>query len=192
MKDKKSLFILLAGVLLLLASVLAYIQPWQNWPDQETKAWQLTVVGSDGSKKVLSFQDIRELPAHKGSGGFFSTVGIVFGPYQTKGVTLVELCNTVGGIKPGEALMVSARDGYSTVLSYEQVKGDFITYSTDLKEVPHQELTTILMYQQDGRLLSDADGKPLRIAIVGSPPNLLTEGNYWVKWVNELEVLRAP
>ena len=192
MKDKKSLFILLAGVLLLLASVLAYIQPWQNWPDQETKAWQLTVVGSDGSKKVLSFQDIRELPAHKGSGGFFSTVGIVFGPYQTKGVTLVELCNTVGGIKPGEALMVSARDGYSTVLSYEQVKGDFITYSTDLKEVPHQELTTILMYQQDGRLLYDADGKPLRIAIVGYPPNLLTEGNYWVKWVNELEVLRAP
>jgi len=192
MKDKKSLLILLTGVLLILASVLAYIQPWQNWPDQETKAWQLTVVGSDGSERVLSFQDIRELPAHKGNGGFFSTVGIVFGPYQTKGVTLEELCNTVGGIKPGEALMVSARDGYSTVLSYEQVMGDFITYSTDLKEVPHQELKTILMYQQDGRLLSDADGKPLRIAIVGSPPNLLTEGNYWVKWVNKLEVLKAP
>lgn len=192
MKDRKSLLILFTGVLLILVSVLAYIQPWQNWPDEETKGWQLTVVGSDGNEKVLSFQDIRELPAHEGNGGFFSTVGIVFGPYQAKGVTLEELCNIVGGIKPNEALMVSARDGYSTVLSYEQVMGDFITYSTELKEVPHQELKTILMYQQDSRLLSDADGKPLRIAIVGSPPNLLTEGNYWVKWVNKLEVLKAP
>ncbi len=86
--------------------------------------------------------------------------------------------------------MVSAIDGYSTVFDYAQIMGGFITYNpTTLKEEPHGELKPILMYQQDGKPLSDDDGKPLRIAIVGKD-GLLTEGSNWVKWVNKIEVLK--
>ncbi|MEQ8200947.1 MAG: molybdopterin-dependent oxidoreductase [Syntrophomonadaceae bacterium] len=192
MKDKRSTLILLAGILLILASALIYFQPWSRQLDAETKAWTLTLVGRDGTEKVLSYKDLTALPTYKGEGGFFSTVGIVYGPYSAQGVTLEELCRQVGGITPGDAVMISARDGYSTVLDYEQVMGGFITYDTNLKEVPHDELKTVLIYRQDGQPLPDEDGKPLRLAIIGTRKGLLTEGNYWVKWVNKIEVLKTP
>lgn len=191
MKNKPSQVVLLAGLLLLLAAVLFYLQPWKGQVDAETKAWTLTLVGRDGTAKILSYDDLTRLPAYKGQGGFFSTVGIVYGPYSAQGVTLEQLCQHVGGIMPGDILMISARDGYSTAFDYEQVMGGFITYDTNLKEVPHEELKTVLMYRQDGRPLSEDDGKPLRIAIIGTQKGLLTEGNYWVKWVNRIEILET-
>jgi hypothetical protein len=100
------------------------------------------------------------------------------------------LCQLVGGITSDDIVMISASDGYSTVFDYDQVMGKFITYDTrTLKEVPHSELKTVLIYQQDGKSLSQADGRPLRIAIIGTD-GFLTEGNYWVKWVNKIEVLK--
>lgn len=192
MKKDKSKILLMAGVLLILVSFMAYLKPWQKLTDSETRMWQLTLVNREGSEKTLSFKDITSLPAYRGNGGFFSTVGVIYGPYAVKGVTLEELCKQVGGIAPGDAVMISARDGYSTVLDYEQVMGEFITYDTDLREVPHGELKTILMYQQEGKPLPDEAGKPLRLAIVGPGRGFLTEGNYWVKWVNKIEILKAP
>jgi DMSO/TMAO reductase YedYZ molybdopterin-dependent catalytic subunit len=191
MKNIKLKVLLITGILLILASLLVYFQPWPGQIDEETRAWKLTLVGRNGAQKVLTYKDITELPDYKGEGGFFSTVGIVYGPYSAKGVTLEELCKQVGGISPSDAVMISAKDGYSTVLDYEQVMGGFITYNMKIKEVPHEELKTILMYQQDGKPLSDEDGKPLRIAIVGSKKGLLTEGNYWVKWIEKIEVLKT-
>ncbi|HPR94650.1 MAG TPA: molybdopterin-dependent oxidoreductase, partial [Syntrophomonadaceae bacterium] len=189
MKDKMAKALLIIGVLFILGSVLVYLQPWQGQVDAETRNWQLTLVGRDGDEKVLSYKDITGLPAYQGKGGFFSTIGIVYGPYDAKGVTLEELCEQVGGIVQGDAVMITAKDGYSTVLDYEQVMGEFITYNSELKEVPHPELKTILMYKQDGKPLADEDGKPFRIAVVSKDQGLLNEGTYWVKWVNKIEVL---
>ncbi len=191
MNRDRSKLVLVAGILLILASAVAYLQPWQWLIDAETRAWRLTLVGGDGSEKTLSYRDITSMPVFRGDGGFFSTVGMIFGPYSVRGVTLEELCGQVGGLAPGDAVMVSAKDGYSTVLSYEQVKGDFVAYTSDLREVPAAELKTVLMYQMDGRPLPYEAGKPLRLAIVGNG-GLLTEGNYWVKWVTKVEVLKAP
>lgn len=192
MKKDKSKIVLIAGVFLILVSFIAYLKPWEKLADAETTAWQLTLVDSEGCEKTLSFKDITSLPAYMGNGGFFSTVGTVYGPYAVKGVTLEELCKQVGGMAPGDAVMISAKDGYSTVLTYEQVMGEFITYDTDLREAPHGELKTILMYELEGKPLSDEAGKPLRLAVVGFGKGLLTEGNYWVKWVNKIEILKAP
>lgn len=189
MKNNKFKGLIIAGIILIAVAILVYAQPWQGQVDAETKAWEFTLVGRDGTQKVLSYEDITKLPAYKGNGGFFSTVGIVYGPYKTQGVLLTDLCELVGGIEPGDTLMISAKDGYSSVFDYDQVMGDFITYTTDLKEAPHDELKTILMYEQDGKPLSDDDGKPLRIAVVGTKEGLLTEGSYWVKWVSKIEVL---
>lgn len=192
MKTRKPTLILTAGILLVLASVVAYFRPWESLIDAETRAWKLTMVGRDGTERTLSFKDVTSLTAYKGSGGFFSTVGSIYGPYEVTGVTLDELCKQVGGIGPGDAVMISAKDGYSTVLTYEQVMGDFITYDQNLKEVPHGELRLVLIYWQEGKPLPDDAGKPLRLGVAGPGKGLLTEGNYWVKWVNRIEVLRAP
>ncbi|MEQ8236096.1 MAG: molybdopterin-dependent oxidoreductase [Syntrophomonadaceae bacterium] len=192
MKNTSAKLVLITGILLIAGALWLYFNPWPGWADKESQSWQLTIVGRDGAERVLSFKEITSLPAYRGEGGFFSTVGIVYGPYKVKGVPLEDLCRLVGGLEPSDAVMVSAQDGYSTVLDYEQVMGDFITYSADLKEVPHQQLKTILIYQREGRWLPDDEGKPLRLAVAGPSPGLLIEGNYWVKWVNRIEVLKAP
>jgi len=153
---------------------------------EERINWNLTLIGEE--EKVATFDEIRAMSSYEGYGGFFTTVGMVNGPFKCKGVPIEELCNLVGGINASNTLWVSAPDGYLMVFTYDQVKGNFVTYDpATLKEVPHGDLKMILMYEQDGALLSEDDGRPLRLAIVGSD-KLLTEGHYWVKWVDKIEV----
>lgn len=45
----------------------------------------------------------------------------------------------------------------------------------------------VLAYEEDGEWLSEEHGGSLRLVIVGSE-KLVTEGHYWVKWVNKIEV----
>jgi DMSO/TMAO reductase YedYZ molybdopterin-dependent catalytic subunit len=149
--------------------------------------WDVTLVGEN--ETVLSYADIKAMPACEGYGGFFTTVGVVNGPYHARGVSLEDLCELAGGMASSDVVRVSAPDGYSMVFSHAQLNGDFVTYEpSTMKEVPHGELEVMLMYEQDGQPLFEDCGRPLRVAIVGSEP-LLTEGHYWVKWVSKIEVL---
>jgi DMSO/TMAO reductase YedYZ molybdopterin-dependent catalytic subunit len=185
----KALFI--AGILLIVASILVYTHPWQKQSSEEIVAWNVTLVGADGQQKVLTYDEIKAMPAYTGRGGFFTTVGVINGPYQARGVPIKDLCDLIGGVAPSDIVMISAVDGYSTVLDYEHVMGDFITYNPQtMKEVPHGELKPIIMYEQDGQVLTQDEGKPLRIAVVGTD-GLLTEGLYWTKWINKIEVMKA-
>jgi len=148
--------------------------------------WNLTLLGDE--EKVLTYDEIVAMPSYEGHGGFFTTVGMKNGPFRCEGVPIEDLCNLVGGIGPSDTLWVSAPDGYMMVFDYDQVMGDFTTFDPDdLREVSHGELSMILMYEQDGEILSDDDGKPIKIAIV-SEDELMTEGSYWVKWVNRIEI----
>ena len=150
--------------------------------------WNLTLVGA--GECVVSYDEIRAMPSYEGHSGFFTTVGIVNGPFKCRGVPLKELCDLVGGINDSATIWVSAPDGYLMVFTYDQVNGDFVTYDpATMMEVPHKSMTVILMYEQDGTLLSEATGGPLRIAIV-SEDELLTEGHYWVQWVDRIEIQR--
>ena len=154
--------------------------------------WNLTLIGNQGNEKVLTFDELKELSSYEGYGGFFSTVGMKYGPFECKGVSVEDLCMLVGGIEPSDTLWVSAPDGYLMVFTYDQVQGDIITYDpATLREIPHEDLKMILMYEQDGALIPEDDGRPLRIAIVSSNDGFVTEGHYWVKWVNKIEI-RTP
>ena len=153
---------------------------------EETIDWNLTLVGDE--EKVLTFDDIKTMPSYTGRGGFFSTVGMKYGPFKCKGVPIEYLCDLVGGIDESSTVWISAPDGYMMVFDYDQIKCDFNTFDPeDLKEVPHGDLKLILTYEQDGELLPENDGRPFRVSIVGKE-DLLTEGSYWVKWVDRIEI----
>ncbi|MBN2238663.1 MAG: molybdopterin-dependent oxidoreductase [Dehalococcoidales bacterium] len=186
-KLSKPLVILLVGIVCIAAAIVVYLEPWANTID--AIEWEVTLTGSDGQQQVLSYRDIREMESYEGYGGSISSVGTVSGPFKVKGVTLTSLCDLVGGIAPDDILFVSAKDGYSMVYSYEQVvEGAFDTLvPSTLKNTPHGELRLILMYEQDGKILAEFDGLPLRMATAG-PEEYLTEGHFWVKWVNSIEV----
>jgi len=147
--------------------------------------WQLTLIGDE--QIVLDFDEILAMPAYSGRSGFFTSVGVVNGPFDIKGVPLLDLCDLVGGVNSSEFVRISAVDNYSMVFSYNQLHGEFITYNTSLHEVDNDGLVLVLMYELDGEPLTEDVGSPLRIAIIGD--NVLTEGMYWVKWINKIEIL---
>ncbi len=177
------------GLLLVLAAVLFYIRPWDAESAVGPIDWDLTIVGSDGQEVTLSYQELVDLPYYVGRGGCFSSVGVVSGPFDIRGVPVPELCDLVGGVDTGDIVFISAVDGYSAVFDYSQVHGAFDTFDPEtLGTVPHDKLKLVLMYEQDGRPLDHEYGRPLRLATAGTD-EVLTEGHYWVKWVNRIEII---
>ncbi len=185
-KNRWAVIGLILGAILIVAAAGYYA--WGG-TKEEPIDWEVTLVGSNGEQQVLSYDDIRDLPYEEARGGFFTTVGVINGPYEVRGVLLTELCELVGGVTPSDVVAISADDGYSMVFDYDQLFGDIETYDpVTMHEVPHEWLTVLLTYEQDGKTLSHNDGRPLRVAVAGSEA-LLTEGHNWVKWVNKIEVI---
>jgi hypothetical protein len=151
----------------------------------------LTLVAANGTELVLNSTDIGSLPSYEASGGYrkVNHPEMIVGPNNYTGVTLITLCNLVGGISSNDVLRVNASDGYSMNFTYAQVNGDFVTYDPATgDEVQHNEpLTTILAYYQDDANLS-SDRGPLRLAIVGSE-GFVTDSTYWVYSVVKLEII---
>jgi DMSO/TMAO reductase YedYZ molybdopterin-dependent catalytic subunit len=190
---RRALPVLCLGLICIVAAVLVYAHPWQGDDSESDVEWSLTLVGSNGENVTLSLKDMKAMESTTSQGGFFTTTGVVHGPYDVKGVRIEELCDLVGGLGPSDGVLVSAVDGYSAFFEHDEVGGNISTYeysaaTSDLKEVPHENLWLTLMYEQDGKPLSDDDGKPLRLAVAGDD-RLLTEGFRWVRWVDRIEVI---
>ena len=152
--------------------------------------WNLTIAGE--TTKVLSLNELRDLPTAEGNGYAVSTVGIRYGPYACKGVDLRDLAELVGELGETDQLWISAPDGYLWVFDNDQLQGrGFITLNEDLKEIASPTLRVILMYEQNGTPLAYDDGGPCRIAVISDQPGVVTEGSAWVKWVDRIEVKKG-
>jgi DMSO/TMAO reductase YedYZ molybdopterin-dependent catalytic subunit len=187
-KNKLAILGLIIGVILI-GSALAYYILGSG--AKEPIDWEVKLIGSNGEQQVITYEEIRGLPYHEASGGLLTSAGVVYGPYEVKGVLLQELCDLVGGITPNDFVSVSAPDGYSMAFGYDQIySGDFLTWdSVTMHEVSNEKQMVLLTYEWDGNPISHNDGGPLRLVVAGSG-NLLTEGHNWVMWVDEIEINR--
>jgi len=146
-------------------------------------------VSKGSESKTYTLAAIKAMPAQEGWGGIMNSSGVISGPFKQKGVPVTKLLDDVGGISASDAVRVTAKDGYSMTYSYDQiVNGNFTTLDCSTgEEVPHGKLTVILSYEEDGAALGERHG-PLRVAILNSDTQV-TEGHWWVKWVNSIEVI---
>jgi hypothetical protein len=193
--EKKGVFIgrrtLIALVVIIVIAFAAV--SWQVYLHiQKPEQPELTLVGFNGTQQNLTASKIAALPSYSGIAGFINSVGTITPPNNYTGVTLITLCNLVGGFNENNSLKITASDGYSMVYTYAQINGDFLTFDPATgKEVNHtQPLTCMLAYLKNGTNLSssgkDPEG-PLRFVIIGKEV-LLTEGHNWVKSVVKVEV----
>ncbi|MDD5015708.1 MAG: molybdopterin-dependent oxidoreductase [Atribacterota bacterium] len=152
----------------------------------------LTIINGD-QVKTVTLEEIKEMPFLEDWGGKMRSTGAIEGPFKYKGVSLVELCNLVGGITLDTAIRVTARDGYAMTFSYKQVaESDFITYDpVSKKEVPHQKLQMILAYEEEEKTFTFEEGGPFKVAIL-SARNQVTDGHWWVKWIEKIEIVPTP
>jgi len=150
----------------------------------------LTLVGPAG-EKAFTFADLAALPAEEGQAGIKSSTGAITLPALYKGIPLAALADLVGGLDPSLGLNVVAKDGYAMTLSYDQVtQGDFIMYdpATGAEKKQSTPLTVILAYERAGEPLPEDGEGPLRLAIISSENNQVTDGHWSVKWVNKIEL----
>ena len=160
--------------------------------DTTTSSGETTtaLVIKKGTEQVrYTFAEVKAMPAEEGWGGIMNSSGVISGPFKQKGVNLVSLLDKVGGIAEGDAIRITAKDGYSMTYSYDQIaNGNFTTLEfTTGQEVPHDKLIPIVSYEEDGMSLTKQNG-PLRIAILNADDQV-TEGHWWIKWVTEIEIV---
>jgi hypothetical protein len=152
----------------------------------------LTLIGATGNQIVLNSSEIAKLPTFSGYGGYKSSGGMLGGFGNYSGVQLLTLLNLVGGITANQTVTITGSDGYSMVYTYQQVNGQgYITYDsvTGSESSATQPLTVVLAYYCNGTTLT-SDVGPLRLVILG-PQRLLTEGHFWTKLVDKIEVTQS-
>ncbi|MFM8320926.1 MAG: molybdopterin-dependent oxidoreductase, partial [Chloroflexota bacterium] len=126
-----------------------------------------------------------------GQAGIKSSAGIITVPTQFTGVSLVELAKLAGGLTPDFSLNIVAKDGYFMTISYNQIiNGEFIAYdpATGDERQMDEPLTMILAYENQGQPISAETDGPLRLAIISSKNNQVTDGHWSVKWVTRIEL----
>jgi DMSO/TMAO reductase YedYZ molybdopterin-dependent catalytic subunit len=190
---RRTLIALVVIIVIAFATVSWQVYLFIQKPNSSTLAanlqpMELTLVGFNGTQIVLDASEIAALPFYSGRAGFINSVGVIIPPANYTGVTLIALCDLVGGFNESNSLKITASDGYSMVYTYAQINGDFLTFDPVTgNEVNHtQPLTPMLAYFKNGQNLSSDEG-PLRLVIIGKEV-LLTEGHNWVKFVVKIEI----
>ena len=161
-------------------------------PEEPTiPSFEITLIGADGQQKVIGPSDIESLTVVEEVGGLMTSAGSIQGPYTYTGVPLSEVLDLVGGVTQDNSLRVTAVDGYAMVFTWEELSGNFVTFSSatgDEVEATKQ-LTPVLAYLEDSEPLIQGHG-PVRLVILGEE-GLISEGHYWIKQVSKIEVIPA-
>ena len=154
----------------------------------------LTII-KDTQTVTYTMEALKSLPAITGLAGQMSSTGTITGPFNYKGVALLELLNAVGGITENHAVRVTAKDGYAMTISHKQAtEGNFTVIDSNTgKEIkPAKQPVVFVAYEEDGKPISENIG-PLRLGIMTGESEV-TEGHWWVKWTQKIEVIpvQAP
>ena len=155
-----------------------------------TESTALTV--TNGSRtQTYTMTELKALSAITGYAGEKNKQGVVTGPVSYKGIALMYLLNGVGGLTASNSVVITAKDGFTKTLTYQQVtEGNFTTYDKSGATVtPEMKPTVFLAYEKEGAALDETTG-PLRLGIM-TCQNQATDSSMWVKMVERIEVIAA-
>ena len=153
----------------------------------------LTLVGEKGEKR-FTMNQLEALPSYTGYGGIKSSTGTITLPSKFTGVKLSYLTGLVGGISKSTGVTIVGSDGYGMTFAYDQIMNQgFTAYdpATGTEQTPKKDLTVIIAYRHDGKLMG-ADEGPLRL-IVAEPTSggQVVDGHWSVKWIDRISVTKA-
>lgn len=160
-------------------------------PEEDTTV-VLTVTKED-TKKEYTMTDLNALGATESKGGILTSIGNVIGPDDCKGFAILDVIEDFGGLAANEAVRVIAKDGYAMTFSYQQLtEGMFTTFDSSTKEEKAcDNVEVILMSELNGTALDEEKSGKLRLAVL-SDNDTITEGHWWVKWVENIEIIEGP
>ena len=190
------LFLTVTLMVILMAGTTACSQtsPVETTPSKpiltvtkSTESKSYTTGTKDIESKRYTMEELKAMPATEWVGCLRHNDGRIEGPFHAKGVTVLDLCNAVGGINTTEAAEANAPDGFVDLPYKSIVESNFKTYdATTGKECPHGDVITLLAYEQDGQPLDKSSG-PLRIMILAGD-NVATHGYLWMKQITKIDI----
>jgi hypothetical protein len=199
--NNRGLTHLMAVIVAVIVVGAGAVAVWQLYPLFSSKptsntliklpSMSLTLVGLNGSQKVLNATSIGSLTPYENKGGYLTSAGRVVGPDTYKGILLNATMSMVGGYNKSTSLRITASDGYSLMFTYAELSGNVTTYDPKTaNEVQHNKtFVPMLAYFINGANLSSSEG-PLRLVYVG-PEGLIVDGHLSIKFVSKIEVLAA-
>jgi DMSO/TMAO reductase YedYZ molybdopterin-dependent catalytic subunit len=161
---------------------------------QSDNAQPILALSSPSASQALTLAQLKALPVTEGWAGIKTSVGTIIKPARYKGVSVINLCNLVGGLGADSALEIVAADGYAMTMSFnEAANGKFVTYDPATgNEISYGEAQQVVIaYESEGKPLPEDTDGTLRLVIMSSKNDQITDGHWSVKWVKQLIVKRV-
>ena len=152
----------------------------------------VTIIGAGGSQVTLYSNDLALMSSVTLYGGSYKSSVGVFNNGSYTGVTLLSLCNLVGGITSSNTVTVTGSDAYTVTYTYAEIASGtgFSTVDNNGNSAtPTQPLYLILAYWLNGGNLPDGSNGvgPLKTEVVGAD-GLNTFGNIAAKYVVQITI----
>jgi hypothetical protein len=148
-------------------------------------------VTNGAQSKTFTMAQIKAMNPASGYAGQKNKQGVISGPFAYKGVAVVDLLATVGGLPTGASIKVTASDGFAKSFTNAQLsQGSFTLYDkTGAEAAAESKPVVFLAYEKDGAAL-DATTGPLQAGIL-SGQNRVSDNSLWVKMATAIEVVPA-
>lgn len=152
----------------------------QENPGTNKDALLVELIRGDGNVEEV---DLTTLTSISGPGGFKKSTGTVVGPAEISGPRLMEVMDLVGGVSPGDAVEITAGDGYMMTFTYDQLQGEVMAYDTSGTALQVGGFEVILALESvESELIEAAP----RVAFIGEN---ICDGHYWIKDVAQIRVV---
>jgi hypothetical protein len=169
------------------AGITTTMQPIQTTP----KGPVVLTVTNGSTVKTYSLVDLQDANLTTGYGGEKEQDGNIIGPYPYMAVALTDLLSAVGGITAGQSVKITASDGSSQTLTYDQIiNGNFNVYNSTGNQITTATKPILcIIYSENGSPLDSSTG-PLELGTV-STMNFITDQSTWLKMVQKIDVILA-
>ncbi|HHH79796.1 MAG TPA: hypothetical protein ENL13_02710 [Thermoplasmatales archaeon] len=121
-----------------------------------------------------------------GSGRYIKKSGTIVGPNNYTGVRISMLLKDVPNLPENFTIEAIASDGYTVNYTYDEVKGYVAVYNESGNETGIGNLTMIIAYKENGVLLNESTGGPLRIAFVDE--GAISSSRLWIRSLVSLSI----
>ena len=191
----KLVTIVLAIVIILCIGTLVYVNIPQE--KQTTQKLNYVVRVSEVEKPVLTISygsesfnytldELIEMESYTGSGGYIKKSGVIIGPNNYTGVRISTLTNVFSNLPENYTIQAVASDGYTVSYTYDEINGHVKVYNESGNETSIGNLTMIIAYKENGVLLNESTGGPLRIAFVDE--GAISSSRLWIRSLVSLSI----
>ncbi|MDH3365864.1 MAG: hypothetical protein OEM29_07695 [Thermoplasmata archaeon] len=178
---------LVAIAALLVAMPLGYLVLQESDSGDDADDDPAVTVNGEGTSVVLSIAQLERMSTYSGSGFFMKSTGTIVGPLNYTGVPLKDIVDLVYE-SDNYSLTVIAHDGYEMTYNSGQVEnGTFPTYDLEGTLLGPDDLTLMLAFMENDKKMPVDD---IRIVIVDDTETPVTDGHFWTKMVDSINVGR--